>query len=81
MDTKKQMQQTVNYILNCFKKMFRDGGNYNEMDDKKHFKRLKFYYPKDKLTIDIPVSEQEYTLWRKVKPSIRKGEAVNENRQ
>ena len=81
METKKQIVQTANYCLKCFNKMFDNGGNYKELSDKKkkHFKIILFYYPEEKLTITIPLSEQEYNSWRKIKPSMKQGGAINAN--
>lgn len=78
MQTKKLMQKLADYSLNCFKQMFEKGGTYKELKDKtkKYFKIIKYNYPKEKITIEIPMSEQEYNYWRKIKPQLRKGESI-----
>jgi len=80
METKKQMQQIANYSLKCFMKMFQEGGTYKEVADrnKKYFKIIKYYFAENKVSVSIPMSKNEYSYWRKIKPSLRQESSINE---
>lgn len=68
----------ANYSLKYFIKMFQEGGTYNEVEDKKNkfFKIIKYYFPTSEITISIPMNEQEYIYWRKIKPSLMCGDKI-----
>jgi len=82
MKANKKTQEIANYSLRCFTKMFKEGGSYNETADrnKKFFKIIKYFFPKNQISISIHMNEQEYWYWRKIKPSLKQGEAINEKR-
>jgi len=72
----------ANYSLKYFIKMFQEGGTYNELEDKqnKFFKIIEYYFPKSGIKITIPMVAQEYNYWRKIKPSLKQGDKINEKR-
>lgn len=76
----KQAEQIANHCLKYFIKMFQEGGAYKEIADrnKKFFKIIKYYFPKSQITISIPMSEEVYNYWRKIKPSLTQGSKINE---
>jgi len=80
MGIKKRTQLIANNSLRYFIKMFQEGGSYNEIADrnKNFFKIIKYDFPKSQMSISIPMNEEEYNYWRKIKPVLKQGDKINE---
>ena len=82
METKKETAKKKNYInsytknvLYYFNQMFEIGGTYQETAsrDKKYFKYIEIKL-NNNMIIKFPVTKEEYTAWREIKPKLQEAE-------